>query len=119
MRKQAIEKLGISTEYFAGYGHVNHFNHQSMKTVLESIGFDLLDSYNAALNIGFEVNIKMKLKNRFRDFYWLLSNIIMNTTGIDIGMNTMYLARKNKVLNSNFCSVNNCPPQTVESADLK
>jgi|GEM_PF-3769416 len=94
-KQKVANALGInSAGIFGGYGHINHFNTHSMIRVLKELGLELHDCYNARSEHWENEGFIKKFKNKFRDFYWRFSNTFMKTLGLNIGMNTMYLAKK-------------------------
>ncbi len=95
LKQNIANTLGLSpTGIFQSFGHINHFNQNSMSLVAKACNLKLTRCYNAKSEQWPETSFMFKLKNRFRDFYWHFSNLVISLTGKDIGLNTIYVLKK-------------------------
>jgi len=96
--KQAIaKKLKISNAgIFGGYGHINHFNIDSLQAIIQTLGLELVHTKIARSEHWPDTTFSYRMKNIMRDFYWKIANLIIKLTGINIGMNNLYIIRKPK-----------------------
>jgi 2-polyprenyl-3-methyl-5-hydroxy-6-metoxy-1,4-benzoquinol methylase len=95
IKQKVANKTGISRAgMFGGYGHINHFNHSSMEKLVELHGMKLLHTKIARSEHWPETSIKNRCKNLFRDCYWKFSNLLLKLTGINLGMNSLYIIKK-------------------------
>lgn len=96
LKQKVANILGINKEgIFANFGHINHFTIESMTKVLSSSGLDLVKMSVAPSEKWEETNLKNKLKNIFRSFYFGLSRLMSK----EMGLNICYYAKKQALSN--------------------
>ena len=95
LKQDILNSLGISpTGIFQSFGHINHFNKRSMERTAELCGLNLVRCYNAKSEHWPKTSFFNKFRNFLRDAYWHFSNAVIKTTGIDLGLNTIYILKK-------------------------
>jgi 2-polyprenyl-3-methyl-5-hydroxy-6-metoxy-1,4-benzoquinol methylase len=85
-----VSPVGI----FQSFGHINHFNQKSIEYLAKEQGLNLLHSYNARSEYWPSDRFINVIKNNFRDLYWNFSNLFLKVTGINLGLNTIYVLKK-------------------------
>jgi SAM-dependent methyltransferase len=101
-KQKFLRFLQLSSEGVCqNYIHINHFSHQSLSSVLLSLGFEILEKgYTKAevwdLTYPDPRNIKIKkwLTNQIRKNVTTLTNSISDVTKVNLGFNIYLIAKK-------------------------
>jgi len=101
-KQNLLQNLNLSTEGVCqNYVHINHFNHQSLKTSLISLGFEVVEmGYTKPeiwdLNFPEPTNVKIKkwTNNQVRKIVTTMLNSISYLSNFDLGFNIYVIARK-------------------------
>lgn len=94
-KQWVAQKLGVSKAgIFNNFGHINQFSPRAVRNVVEHMGLDLLHVHVAKSEKWQPDSFVHVAKNFAREFYWRFASIVKTLTGINLGLNLVYVARK-------------------------
>ncbi|MFM7441568.1 MAG: class I SAM-dependent methyltransferase, partial [Snowella sp.] len=103
-KQSFLNALNLSTAGVCeNYIHINHFSHESLTSVLVSLGFEIIEiGYTKAeiwdLSFPETYNLKIKkwLINQIRTLVTVVTTFISHISKLDLGLNIYIIARKPK-----------------------
>ncbi len=101
-KQNLLQSLKLSSVGVANcYVHINHFGHKSLKNVLESVGFEVVElGYTKAeiwdLSHPYTMNVKIKkwIDNQIRKLTTQSASLMSYIVPFDLGLNIYVVAKK-------------------------
>jgi 2-polyprenyl-3-methyl-5-hydroxy-6-metoxy-1,4-benzoquinol methylase len=103
-KQSFLNALNLSTAGVCeNYIHINHFSHESLTSVLASLGFEVMEiGYTKAeiWDLSFPETYNLKIKkwsiNQIRNLVTTVTNFLSRISKLDVGFNIYIIARKPK-----------------------